>query len=166
MVYMVSIDTGKQGAAVLWRGREIVDVYLFEEWQDGINARHFNDWLTGYSKLGQISFAIERVPTIPNQSVKTTSKQFNAVGATYAICMLHSESIVDFYPNQWVTLIRRLLRDSDSHAKKMSQRVVAKYFPDIFEKYKKRKKCHDGVCDAICIGMYAKIEHFAMLVTD
>ena len=50
MKNLVSIDTGKKGAAVLWRGNEPLDVYLFEEWEDGIDSNAFDRQLSDSSK--------------------------------------------------------------------------------------------------------------------
>lgn len=170
MKNLVSIDTGKKGAAVLWRGNEPLDVYLFEEWEDGIDSNAFDRQLSTWRQhWGSLSFAIERVPTLPNQSVKTTAKQFTAVGQTYAICMIHTiDPIIDFYPMTWVSLAKKLSEPQSRSlaAKKLTQIIAKRMFPEICKKHTKRVKCHDGVVDALMIGVYAKRDHFAQFVSD
>ena len=51
-------------------------------------------------------------------------------------------------------------------AKKMTQVIAKKMFPEICKKHTKRVKCHDGVVDALMIGVYAKRDHFCLEITD
>ena len=167
---MILVDTGKNGGAVSMDDWGRFKSFFKFEMSDEVflNLVEFQDWLL---EQNDNEVVIERIPTIPNQSVVSTATQFFHVGCIYAAVYLSLEAVgldlIDIYPKTWFASITRLhmrlpaaSRDITGKPKRISEAVARYYFPDICKEYTKRTRTDDALCDTLCMFLHMNIDNY------
>jgi hypothetical protein len=167
-MYFISIDPGKQGAAVLMKGNRPIQAYLFKSLKYGINVASWGDkldtWIRKYG--GNLPVFIERITAIPGQSVTSTAQQFYVLGQTEGAIMYRDLELSQIYPATWMSFAKRLNDTPQLDGKKVAQELCKKYHSSFVKKYIPRTKIHDGVADALGLAMFVMADHYVDDIKD
>lgn len=162
-MYVISIDPGKQGAAVLIHKKQVKGVFPFTGLSKGIDVAEWDSRIKSWKKsYGVKKAVIERITPIPGQNVRSTAEQFFTIGQTEGVLLANNIEYQEVYPQTWQAFARRLVSmDPNTSGKKVAQEVAKTYFEKTANRFMPRTKVHDGVADALALATYYCADEFA-----
>lgn len=159
---MIVVDTGKKGGAIHFDSvGQFKSFFKFKmNGEVFLNLEEFEEWIL---ETNDNDVLIERIPTMPKQSVVSTATQWFHVGAIYATIYLSLHALDytlrDVYPATWYSAMTRLhnrlepqYRTQLDKPKYITEAVAKFYFPEICQEYTKRTRVDDALTD--CLGMW------------
>jgi len=163
----VTLDTGLNGAMILYRDAKPVDGLVFEKMGRGINLPPIIEKLNKWKP--EIIY-IEGIPTMPHQGVKQTATQWFVFGQCETIAELYSPKQEIIPAIRWASFTKKLSINPSNPSKVIAQELVEKFYPSFIENFRLRKyrgvrKVHDGIADCLCINMYIARDNFLDFLT-
>jgi len=137
-----SVDPGRNGAIVLWRGETITEIFLLEEL---LGAKKERKRLR--LEISPEFAVIEDVHGITGDSA---SGSFNFGWSAGILHQFFNETAY-VAPQKWQYAMHKGLPKS-MDTKLRSRAIVERLHPRVLEAYPFKK--HDGVWDAVCLGRY------------
>ena len=148
----LGIDPGLSGAFA------IVDDATPVEWTPAprMGDKGDIDWAQVYDWLSvhQIDYAvIEKVGAMPGQGVSSMFRFGLATGGAHAVVQALKIPYELVTPQRWK---KAMLPDMDRSSKDVTGVYLKRRFPTHdFRASERARKPHDGICDAVCMALYA-----------
>lgn len=150
------IDPGLNGAIVYFEENRPIALLQFKESVHGIYVNPVAAFIEHYKP--QVIY-IEEPPKVPNQSVKSTARQWFILGQVATAAETYCERVEFLLVRSWSSFCARLstepIKKGKQIPKKLSKELAKKYFPEVVEKVTgPRGGIHDGVTDCLCMQIY------------
>ncbi len=148
---IIAIDPGKKGAIVIIRDNEITPIEMPLLGKE-LNEREIYHIISKYSKDQECYGFIEKVHAMPGQGVTSMfnfGMGYGILRMTFTACNIPYQLVT---PQAWKKyVLAGLPKDKSS-----TINYVARKYPNVDLTPGRKRKPHDGIADAICIGEYGK----------
>ena len=147
---MISIDPGANGAAVVWwDSNAAVKTYAGKGWATGLIANMLN------LSANYIVF-IEKAQAMPRQGVSSMFRYGQSYGELLGACAAVGMPVVQVSPQTWQ---KYAYRGISGEGKARSFEACKRLLPHHNLVLSGCRKPHDGLADALLIGLWAISEH-------
>ena len=155
---ILSIDPGKSGAIAAIKGGKIMLLKLAPTISSGrgkkLDITEMNKIIESLKKDHDLKAYIEKVHSMPKQGVASSFAFGKGYGYWIGLLAAHKIPFIEITPQAWK---KKALAGTDK-SKGAAILRVKQMFPDIDMKPGRRVKDHDGMADAVLIGIAGAME--------
>ena len=160
----ITLDTGVNGAMVLFEMFEPVEALPFTRMGRGINPFEVDHYM---KKWEADRIFIESITPRPYQGAKSTATQFLVIGQCHTLAQLNHQTVEYIFPQTWSSFTKRLSKDPTQKQKKIAQELAKRFFSDFCKPWTNRSNnIHDGIADCLGIHMYIERDTYVDYVGE